>query len=109
MDVNIFNDSTAMELRKAVDSLRAAGMRSLVMDLRGNPGGVLAQFDLAATSFDLINADYVIGIPLTFRRGGFSGRARFYHLTSAGRRQLRHEEADFELLLEAVLRVLQPV
>jgi carboxyl-terminal processing protease len=43
VDVNIFNDSTALELAKAVDSLRSAGMRSLVMDLRGNPGGVLAQ------------------------------------------------------------------
>jgi carboxyl-terminal processing protease len=43
VDVNIFNDSTALELRKAIDSLQAAGMRSLVMDLRGNPGGVLAQ------------------------------------------------------------------
>ena len=43
VDVNIFNDSTAIELRKAIDSLTSAGMRSLVMDLRGNPGGVLAQ------------------------------------------------------------------
>ncbi len=43
VDVNIFNDSTAIELRKAIDSLQSAGMRSLVMDLRGNPGGVLAQ------------------------------------------------------------------
>ena len=43
VDVNIFNDSTAMELGKAVDSLQSVGMRSLVMDLRGNPGGVLAQ------------------------------------------------------------------
>ena len=43
VDVNIFNDSTAIELRKAIDSLRTAGMKSLVMDLRGNPGGVLAQ------------------------------------------------------------------
>ena len=43
VDVNIFNDSTAIELRKAIDSLQTAGMRSLVMDLRGNPGGVLAQ------------------------------------------------------------------
>jgi carboxyl-terminal processing protease len=43
VDVNIFNDSTAMELRKAVDSLMTTGMRALVMDLRGNPGGVLAQ------------------------------------------------------------------
>jgi carboxyl-terminal processing protease len=43
VDVNIFNDSTAMELGKAIDSLMTAGMRALVMDLRGNPGGVLAQ------------------------------------------------------------------
>ena len=43
IDVNIFNDSTAIELRKAIDSLQAAGMRSLILDLRGNPGGVLAQ------------------------------------------------------------------
>lgn len=43
VDVNIFNDSTRLELQKAVDSLTTAGMRSLVMDLRGNPGGVLAQ------------------------------------------------------------------
>jgi PadR family transcriptional regulator PadR len=35
-------------------------------------------------------------------------RARFYQLTPAGHRQLRREEADFELMLEAVLRVLQP-
>jgi carboxyl-terminal processing protease len=43
VDVNIFNDSTAMELRAAIDSLQSAGMRALVMDLRGNPGGVLGQ------------------------------------------------------------------
>jgi carboxyl-terminal processing protease len=43
VDVNIFNDSTERELRQAIDSLSKAGMRSLVMDLRGNPGGVLAQ------------------------------------------------------------------
>ena len=29
---------------------------------------VFAQFDLGAPSNDLINADYVIGVPLTFRR-----------------------------------------
>ena len=43
VDVNVFNDSTAMELGKAIDSLTTAGMRALIMDLRGNPGGVLAQ------------------------------------------------------------------
>lgn len=43
VDVNIFNDSTELELRHAVDSLVAAGTQSMVIDLRGNPGGVLAQ------------------------------------------------------------------
>ena len=35
-------------------------------------------------------------------------RARFYKLTPAGRKQLKQEEADFERILEAILRVLQP-
>jgi carboxyl-terminal processing protease len=43
IDVNTFNDSTDRELEQAVDSLNALGMRSLVLDLRGNPGGVLTQ------------------------------------------------------------------
>ncbi len=43
IDLNVFNDSTQLELRHAIDSLLKAGMRSLVLDLRGNPGGVLAQ------------------------------------------------------------------
>lgn len=44
--------------------------------------GVFAQFDVSASSFDLLNADYVIGLPLTFRRGALSGRARIYHQSS---------------------------
>lgn len=36
-------------------------------------------------------------------------RARFYRLTPAGRKQLRQETADFERLLEAIMRVMQPV
>src|SRR3712207_4120951 len=35
-------------------------------------------------------------------------RARFYRLTLAGRKQLRQETADFERLLEAIRRVMQP-
>lgn len=31
---------------------------------------------------DLINADYTIGIPLTYRRGRFSARMRLYHQSS---------------------------
>jgi PadR family transcriptional regulator len=35
-------------------------------------------------------------------------RARFYRLTAAGRKQLMQEVADFEIVLEAIMRVLQP-
>lgn len=45
-------------------------------------GGLFAQFNLDAASFDLINADYMIGIPITYRRGDFSMRLRFYHQSS---------------------------
>ena len=45
-------------------------------------GSIFAQFDLGAPSNDLINADYIIGLPLTFRRSGFSTRVRLYHQSS---------------------------
>jgi transcriptional regulator len=35
-------------------------------------------------------------------------RARYYKLTPAGRKQLKQEVADFERVLEAILRVVQP-
>lgn len=41
--ITSFTDSTAMEVRSALDSLVNAGATSLIVDLRGNPGGVLAQ------------------------------------------------------------------
>ena len=48
----------------------------------GLAGSVFAQFDVAASSYDLLNADYIIALPLTFRLGAFSGRARAYHQSS---------------------------
>jgi hypothetical protein len=45
-------------------------------------GSIFAQFDLGAPSNDLINADYIIGLPLTFRQNGFSVRAKLYHQSS---------------------------
>jgi hypothetical protein len=45
-------------------------------------GGVFAQFDLGSSSYDLINADYVIGVPLSIRSGRFSARFRIYHQSS---------------------------
>jgi hypothetical protein len=45
-------------------------------------GSVFAQFDLGTPSNDIINADYIIGLPLTIRRNGFSARIKIYHQSS---------------------------
>lgn len=49
------------------------------MSLTGN---VYAQFDLNSSSFELLNADYLLSLPLTLRRGNFSSRLRVYHQSS---------------------------
>ncbi|MBI4541501.1 MAG: PDZ domain-containing protein [Gemmatimonadetes bacterium] len=41
VELSTFSEQTARELAAAIDSLRGAGMRSLVLDLRWNPGGIL--------------------------------------------------------------------
>ncbi len=43
VDVKAFSDSTTRELIRAIDSLSSRGMRSLILDLRANPGGLLSQ------------------------------------------------------------------
>jgi Protein of unknown function (DUF1207) len=48
----------------------------------GLEAAVFAQFDLSSPSDDLLNADYLVGLPLTFRYSGFSARARLYHQSS---------------------------
>jgi len=48
----------------------------------GLSGAVFAQFDLEAPSSDLVNADYVIGLPITWRTQEWSGRLRLYHQSS---------------------------
>lgn len=45
-------------------------------------GSVFSQFNLDAFSWEMINADYLVGLPLTFRTHGLSGRLRFYHQSS---------------------------
>ena len=43
VDVKAFSDSTALEVSHAVESLLSRGMRSLIIDLRTNPGGLLSE------------------------------------------------------------------
>ncbi len=38
-----FNDSTARDVERTMDSLSTVGARAFVIDLRGNPGGLLSQ------------------------------------------------------------------
>jgi hypothetical protein len=45
-------------------------------------GAVFAQFDLESASFDLLNADYIVGLPLTMRSGPVSMMLRVYHQSS---------------------------
>ena len=66
-------------------------------------GSIFAQFNVGTLSNDLINADYVIGAPLTFRRNGFSVRARIYHQSShlgdeylLSREDVERENLSFE-------------
>ncbi len=43
LPLSLFQERSGQEAREALDSLQAEGMRSLVLDLRGNPGGILEQ------------------------------------------------------------------
>ncbi|MBV9879355.1 MAG: S41 family peptidase [Gemmatirosa sp.] len=43
LDLAVFSGATADEVRQGVDSLRRLGARSVVLDLRANPGGLLDQ------------------------------------------------------------------
>jgi len=45
-------------------------------------GGLFSQFNVDAPSDDLINSDFLIGLPLTFRVGNTSGRIRLMHQSS---------------------------
>jgi len=48
----------------------------------GLEGAVFAQFDLNSVSIDLLNADYIVGLPITARLGRMSTRLRVYHQSS---------------------------
>jgi len=43
LDLNVFSETTTEEVAEAVDSLVRLGARSVLVDLRGNPGGLLDQ------------------------------------------------------------------
>jgi len=48
----------------------------------GVQGAVFSIFDLDAPSMDLVNADYWLGLPLSYRVDGFSACLRLFHQSS---------------------------
>jgi len=48
----------------------------------GVQAGVFAFFDLASDSADLVNADYLVGVPLSLRHDDFSLMFRLFHQSS---------------------------
>ena len=48
----------------------------------GLQAGVFLIFDFESDTTDLINADYFVGLPLTFRNGRLSSQLRLYHQSS---------------------------
>jgi hypothetical protein len=48
----------------------------------GIQAGVFSIFDLDAESYDLINADYTVGVPLSFKKGNFSNQTSVFHQSS---------------------------
>jgi hypothetical protein len=48
----------------------------------GISGAVLAIFNMDAASIDLLNADYIVGFPFSYRYRDWSFRARLYHQSS---------------------------
>lgn len=44
--------------------------------------GIFAQFDLDTSNAALINVDFNVGVPITWRHGNWSARLRFYHQSS---------------------------
>jgi hypothetical protein len=77
----------------------------------GVQAGVFAVFDLETESKDLINADYLFGIPLSYRYHDFSAMLRLFHQSShlgdefllrsrARRVNLSYEAVDLKLSYE---------
>ncbi|MGH7476582.1 MAG: DUF1207 domain-containing protein [Longimicrobiales bacterium] len=69
----------AIGIGDRIGLLRSGGIDGVQLDLEA---AVFAQFDLGVATLDLINADYLVALPITLRRGGFSTRLRLYHQSS---------------------------
>lgn len=72
----------AVEFGEPVGIVRWRGRRTGDGVQLGVSAAIFAQFDLDTPSNDLLNTDFMIGVPLTVREGAWSARVRIYHQSS---------------------------
>jgi carboxyl-terminal processing protease len=65
--LNVFAESSTDEMKAAIDRMRAQGMKSLIFDLRTNPGGLLDQ------GVSVSNLFLPAGLPIVETRGRQAG------------------------------------
>ena len=80
-DDDQLNNVAATSFGEMFGIYRFGGPGNSVMEV-GIQAGVFAIFDLDADSSDLINADYLVGIPLTTKKDNFSNITRIFHQSS---------------------------
>jgi hypothetical protein len=78
----IDTDIAAVGLSDSFGIIRWGGPRVGEGLQLGVAGSIFAQFDLATPSYDLINADYILGLLAAYRRGGVSARLGLQHQSS---------------------------
>lgn len=71
-----FTSGTALEVRRALQDLKSQGMRSLVLDLRGNPGGALDE------AVNIVNLFVPKGRRVVYTQGKVPSVNREYYTSS---------------------------
>jgi len=79
--VQVFRETVSSEVRTAVDSLESLGAHSVILDLRGNPGGLLEE-GIAVTDLFLPPGAAIVE---TRRREGADGEREMYTAGSPDR------------------------
>ena len=88
--VNKFSKTTMQEFREAADTLKAGGMKKLIVDLRGNPGGIIEGAIRMSEMF------LPAGKLIVYTQGDQRGRIDYY---SNGKNQ-EYNNMDLVLLID---------
>jgi Protein of unknown function (DUF1207) len=81
LDADRLDNTATANLGESIALLRGPLGSSGAWEV-GIQAGVFSLFDLDASSGDLVNADYLIGLPFSYRAGDFSAMARVFHQSS---------------------------